>query len=328
LNNRRKLLIVLGAATFTSRAVFAQTKKPPVVVAWLGGGRADSGARGFTAFKEGMAALGWTEGQQFVIDGRSAEGRIETLKSLAEELVAKRPNIIVTTSVQATVAAANASQNVPIVQANGASPVAVGLAKSLARPGGMVTGLTNLAEELSSKYLELLLVAAPKLKRVGFLLHRGNIIYALHMKNARSAVEHYRIEARFADVGKAEEIEPALARLAKEGVEGLVLTPSPGLFFAERRRILTFALARRWPVISGAQRLVADGALLSYSAAGVALHRRAAWYVDRILKGTKAGDLGIEQPTTFEMAVNLKTAKTLGLTMPPEIMMRATRVIE
>ena len=328
MNNRRKLFVTLGTVLFTPWAVFAQTKKLPIVIAWLGGGRADSGARGVSAFKEGMAALGWKEGQQFVINGRWAEGRIETLKSLAEEVAAKRPNIIVTTSVQATLAAANASQNVPIVQAIGASPGTVGLAKSMARPGGMVTGLTSLSEELSSKYLELLLAAAPKLKRVGFLFQRGNIIYALHMKNARSAVEHYRIEARFADVGNAEEIEPALERLAKEGVEGLVLPPSPGLIAAERRRILTFALARRWPVIGGVEMLVEDGALLSYSADGVALQRRAAWYVDRILKGTKAGDLAIEQPTTFEITVNLKTAKTLGLTMPPEIMVRATRVIE
>ena len=328
MNNRRKLLIALSTALFTPWALFAQMKKPLVVVAWLGGGTAGSGARGLTAFKEGMAALDWKEGQQFVIVGRWADGRIETLKALGEELVAKRPNIIVTTSLQATLAAANASQNVPIVQASGASPGTVGLAKSLARPGGMVTGLTNLSEELSSKFLELLLAAAPKLKRVGFLFHRGNIIYAIHMKNARSAVEQYRIEARFADVGKAEEIKPALARLAKEGAEGLVLPPSPGLFDAERQRILTFALARRWPVISPSRLLVEDGALLSYNADGVALTRRAAYYVDRILKGAKPGDIPIEQPTTFELFVNLKTAKALGLTMPPEIMVRATRVIE
>ena len=188
MNNRRTLVVTLGSALFTPWALFAQTKKPPIVIAWLGAGRADTGARSLTAFKEGIAALGWKEGEQFVIDGRWAEGRIETLQSLAERLVAKRPTIIVTTGASASRAAANASQNIPIVQANGGSLVDAGLAKSLARPGGMVTGLTNLVGELSTKYLELLLAAAPKLKRVGFLLDRANIFYALYMKSARSAV--------------------------------------------------------------------------------------------------------------------------------------------
>lgn len=327
MNTRRRLLVAFGAASFTPQAVFAQAKKPPIVIAWLGSSTADSGARGFTAFKEGMAALGWKEGQQFVIDARWAEGRNERLQSLAEELAARRPSIIVAANRLAALAAANASPNIPIVQASGGSPVDVGLAKSLARPGGMVTGLTNLSGEVSAKYLELLLAAAPKVKRVGFLLDRSSVTYAVNMKNARSAAEHYRIEARFADVGKPEEIEPAIARLAKEGVDGLVLTPSLGLFGAERRRIVTLTLARRWPV-TGSVQFAQDGGLVGYSADGVALSRRAAWYVDRILKGAKPGELPIEQPTTFELVVNMKTAKLLGLTMPPEIMVRATRVIE
>ncbi len=327
MNTRRKLLIVLGAASLTPRAVFAQAKKPQVVIGWLGAATRETGARGLTAFKEGMAALGWKEGQQYVIEARWADGRFERLQPLAEELAARRPNIIVTTNAAAAHAAANASPNIPIVQASGVSPVDVGLAKSLARPGGMVTGLTNLSYELSTKYLELLLAAAPKLKRVGFLLDRGSGLHAVNMKNARSAIGQYRVEGRFAEVIKAEEIEPAIARMAKEGVEGLILTPSPGLFNAEQGRILTLALARRWPVIGGAA-LAEVGGLVGYGADSVALSRRAAWYVDRILKGTKPGDLPIEQPMTFDLVVNMKTAKLLGLTMPPEIMVRATRIIE
>lgn len=132
MNNRRNLLIVLGAASFTPRTLFAQAKKPPVVIGWLGASTAETGARRFTAFKEGMAALGWKEGQRFVIDARWTEGRIETAQPLAEELAAKLPNIILTQSSSASVAAANASQNIPIVQASGASPVDVGLAAVLA----------------------------------------------------------------------------------------------------------------------------------------------------------------------------------------------------
>ena len=329
MNKRRRLVITLGSAVSIPRGVFAQAKKPPLVIGWLGGSTADSGALELAAFKEGMVVLGWKEGQQYVIDARWAGGRIERLQPLAAELAAKRPNIIVATNVRAALAAASATRAIPIVKAGGASPVDVGLAKSLARPGGMVTGLSSLVGELSAKYFELLLAAVPKLKRVGFLIDPASLInYTGFMKNSRGAAEHYRVEAHFADVAKAEEIEPAIARLAKEGVEGLILSPSPGLFASERRRILALALAQRWPVISGGAVFVEDGALLSYSADSVALSRRAAWYVDRILKGTKPGDLPIEQPTAFDLVVNLKAAKALGLTMPPEIMVRATRVIE
>jgi putative ABC transport system substrate-binding protein len=228
---RRRLLLASAAwpALVWTGAVFGQSRKPPVLVGWLGASASKSGAPGLTAFKEGLAELGWREGQQYVIEVRWAEGRTEKVQSLADELVAKRPNIIVTDNRRATLAAADAAKSVPIVQANGGSPVDVGLAKSLARPGGMVTGLTNLTGELPAKYLELLLEAVPKLKRVGFLIDRSSPGYAAHMKNARSSIMQYRVDARVAEVAKAEDIEPAVARLAKEGMEALVLLPSAGV---------------------------------------------------------------------------------------------------
>jgi putative ABC transport system substrate-binding protein len=191
----------------------------------------------------------------------------------------------------------------------------------------MVTGLTTLTAEVSVKYLELLLAAAPKVKRVGFL---GNVTapaYPVYLKNAHAAIERFRIEARFAEASSVEELDRALPQLAKEGVQALVVLAPAGLFNAERQRILQFALSQRLPVIS-ASGWAAAGALLSYNADTLALFRRAAHYVDRILKGAKPADLPIEQPTTFELAVNLKTAKALGLTMPPSIMVQATRVIQ
>ncbi|MBI3917027.1 MAG: ABC transporter substrate-binding protein [Betaproteobacteria bacterium] len=330
LASRRAFILAAAAwpALAWMGAAFGQSKKPPVVIGWLNSGSRTRGGRSLPAFKEGMAALGWKEGSNYVLEERWAEGRGDRLRTLAEELAARKPEVIVAAVGNATAAAARAAPKTPIVQANGNSPVSFGLAASLARPGSMVTGVTNIITEISEKYLELLLAAAPKLKRVGFLVDRGVGAYATHMKNARRAIEHYRVEARFAEVAKAEDLDPAIARLAKEGVEGLVMVPSPGLFGAERRRIVKLALAQRWPVIAGGSRYAEDGALLSYGADPLANFRRAAYYVNRILKGAKPGDLPIEQPTKFELVINMKTARALGITIPQEMLLRADRVIE
>ena len=327
-STRRRFLVVAAAwpVLAWTGAALGQSKKTPVLIGWLHAGSRTVSGRGLTAFKEGMAALGWKEGSNYVLEERWADGQVNRLSALAEELAARKPALIVA-SIAATAAAAKAAPNVPVVQAQGASPVNTGLAASLARPGGMVTGVTNMATEVSEKYLELLLAAAPKVKRIGFLADPASAGYAAHMKNARRAIEHYGVEARFAEVAKAEEIELALARLAKEGVQGLVILPSAGLFAAERRRIVKLALAQRWPVVGGSG-LAAEGVLLSYSADGSALYRRSAYYVDRILKGAKPGDLPIEQPMKFELVLNMKTAKALGIKIPNSILVQATRVIE
>ncbi len=329
-STRRAFLIAAAAwpALAWTGAVFGQPKKPPVLIGWLLAGSRTGSARALTAFKEGMAALGWKEGSNYVLEERWAEGRVDRLPALAEELAAKKPALIVAGLSLATAAAVKAAPKTPIVQTSGASPVDLGLAASLARPGGMVTGVTNIADQLSEKYLELLLAAAPKVKRVGFLVDLASPGYAAHMKNARRAIEHYRVEARVAEVAKPEDLDPAISRLAKEGVQGLVVLPSAGLFTAERRRIVKLALAKHWPVIAGPSGFAEEGALLSYSADGLALHRRSAYYVDRILKGTKPGDLPIEQPMKFELVLNMKTARALKLEISRELQLRVDRVIE
>ena len=328
MNNRRRLIIALGSAVSMRRDVLAQAKKPPVVIGWLGTGqRPEAGGGTLAEFKKEFATLGWQEGANYVLEELYAAGQPNRLPALAEELAAKKPAVIVTMSAPATIAAAKAAPKIPIIQVTGISPVYTGLAASLARPGGMVTGLTSLTDELSAKYLELLLAAAPKVKRIGFLANVKSPSYPIHIKNSRAAIERFRIEARFAEVSTAEELDRALPQLAKEGVQALVVLTAGGLFVAERQRILQFALSQRWPAI-GSAGWGAAGALLSYSADFLPLFRRAAHYVDRILKGAKPADLPIEQPTAFELVVNLKTAKALGLTMPPEIMVQATRVIQ
>jgi putative ABC transport system substrate-binding protein len=327
MNNRRKLVIGLGVSALAwTGTVLSQSKTPPVVIGWFSPGPQLSG-RTLLAFKEGMAALGWKEGANYLLEIHWAEGRVDPLPGLAEELAAKKPTVIVAVSVDATIAAAKAAPKVPVVQAIGSSPVDVGLATSLARPGGMVSGITNLSAELSAKSLEMLLAVAPTLKRVGFLVDLGSSRYDYQLQSMRSAAERLRVEARFAEVSKAEEIEPAIARLAKEGVEGLVVLPSIRLFYAERTRIITAAFAHRWPVIARGGAWVRSGALLSYGADILVLCRRAAYYVDRILRGAKPGDLPIEQPTKFVLVVNLKTAKALGLTFPRWMLLQADSVI-
>lgn len=327
MNTRRDLLIALGVAAIAPRAVLAQSKQRPVLIGWLNTASRESSGHFLVAFKDGLAALGWKEGPQVVIEERWVEGRYARVQFVAEELAAKKPAVIVAGPLQSVVAAAKAAPKTPIVQAAGGDLVAAGLATSLARPGGMVTGLTNIADVLSEKYLELLLEAAPKLRRVGFLADPGNLNLPLILQAVRRSIAKRPIEARFAEATRPEEIEPAISRLAKEGAQALVLISS-AMFRDERRRIMKLALARRWPMVAGQVGWAESGALLSYNADTLAEYRRAAYYVDRILKGAKPGDLPIEQPTKFELAVNMKTAKALGITIPPSILVRADRVIE
>jgi putative ABC transport system substrate-binding protein len=327
LNSRRKLFIALGAALFTPRLVFAQAKKPPVVIGWLHTDSRELSGQYLSVFKEELATLGWKEGSQVVIEEHWADGRIERLQPLAEALAAKKPAIIVAAPSGAVRAAANAAPKTAIVMASANDPVVQGFAKSLARPGGMITGVTSLGGTLPEKYLEFLLAAAPKVKRVGVLIDANAPGRILSEAAVRRSVAQYQVDVRFAEVTRPDEIEPALSRLAKEGAQGLIVTGGM-VVRNERQRIAKLALAQGWPVVAGPGGWAEAGALISYSSDILAHYRRAAYYVDRILKGTKPADLPIEQPTRFELVVNLKTAKALSLTMPPEIMVQATRVIQ
>ena len=267
----------------------AQTKQKPVVIGWLAPGyRATQ--RSLAPFKEQMKVLGWKEGTHYVLEERWAEAQVNRLPTLAEELKAKKPSVIVAILPQAVIAAAKAAPTVPIVQAQGSSPMKYGLAASLARPGGMVTGVTNVVSEVSEKYLELLLTALPDLKRVGFLVDSSGRGRIENIEMARRSATRFAIESRFAEAARAEELDRAISHLVKEGVQGLVILPS-AWFTPERRRIMGLALAQRWPVVAGPSRFADEGALLAYSADAVANFRRVAYYVDRILRGAKPGDL-------------------------------------
>jgi putative tryptophan/tyrosine transport system substrate-binding protein len=332
---RRKLLITgaaLPALAWTSAA--RAQPKPPIVIGWLHADSRESGAHYLAAFKEGLAALGWKEGSQFVLEERWADGQKARLPALAEELAAKKLTLIVAAPSYAVRPMAKAAPATPIVQASGGDLVEMGLAESLARPGGMITGRTNLQADVSAKYLEFLLNAVPKVKRVGVL--DGPLPAALTRPNPADsprrialgrAAARYAVELRFTEITTPDEVEPAMARLAKQGVQALVVLQE-SVLRVERQRVMKLAQANRWPVVSGVIEFAEAGALISYGADVLANYRRAAYYVDRILKGTKPADLPIEQPTKFEFVLNLKSANALGLTIPPPVMVQATRVIE
>ncbi len=299
----------------------------PVLIGLLNARPREGNGHLHAAFREGLAALGMKEGSQVVIEERWADGRMDRLPALADELAAKRAAVIVAVPTPAARAATKAAPRTPVVVIGG-NPVVAGLATSLARPGGMVTGIASLTSDVSEKYLELLLAAAPRLRRIGFLVDTTSANLVPLLANMHRSVSQYSVEARIAEVARPEEIEPALARLAKEGAQALVVMPSPGVFHTERRRIVKFAQEQRWPAIGSVGEWADAGALLSYGVDESASYRRAAYYVDRILKGAKPADMPIEQPTRIELVVNLKTAKALGITIPNTILVRADKVIE
>ena len=323
---RRRLLAACVAVPALAwvDALRAQAN-PPLVIGWLIPGSRGEG-RGTRAFNEAMAALGWKLGTQYVLEERFADGHADRLPALAQELATKKPAVIVVfTSVAARAAAATAPTT-PIVLASG-DPLSTGLVTSLARPGGMITGLSNVSADLNLKVVELLVETMPKLKRVGFLNDSTSTRHASVGEGLRSAAERLRIEAVIVDVAKPEDIEPAMARLAKEKVQALVLLAS--VWVGEfHPKIIGLALAQRWPVAGIGSGTTRQGGLFSYGPDRIAMLQRSAFYVDRILKGAKPGDLPIEQPTTFDLVLNLKTAKHLGITIPPSMRIRATEVIE
>jgi putative ABC transport system substrate-binding protein len=300
----------------------------PVLIGWLSLQSREAGGHLLEALKGGLVALGWKEGTQFVIEERWANSQLDRLPPLADELVALRPAIIVAFPGQPVIAVAKAAPRTPIVFATG-DPIMAGLVRELAHPGGMITGLSNVVSDTTEKQLEFLIAIRPQLQRVGFLADATAVASsrtALAQAAHRSAVQ-FSVEEVYEEVARPEEIEPTILRLAKRGAQALIVIASP-ILVSERRRIINLAAGQRWPVIAWSSEWPKDGALLSYGADTTANLRRAAYYVDRILKGTKPGDLPIEQPVRLELIINLKSAKALGIVIPETLIARADEVIE
>jgi len=328
---RRRLLIWIAASPALAfpASAYCQTSKQPLVIGWLHFGSRDGTIAQLGAFKEGLAALGWKEGQQYVCEERWADSHRETLPALAEELAAKKPIVIVAAPSPAVAAAAKAAPSTPVVQGTGGDPVETGLVKSLARPGGMITGLSNVIGDLQQKFIELLLTAAPKVTRIGLLVDSNTTSRGRNMENARRYAVGRSLDLRFGEFVKPEDIQPALASLAKQNVQALIVFASP-MLSSEAQRIIKLGFAQRWPIVGPSPAVISTeaGSLISYGIDSRESFRRAAYYVDRISKGAKPGDLPIEQPTKFELVINMKTAKALGLKIPNSLLVQATRVIE
>jgi putative ABC transport system substrate-binding protein len=282
------------------------------------------------AIRLALRELGYIEGQNIVIEYRYAEGKPEKIPELAAELVRFKVNILLVGggTVRFVRPAMNATKTIPIVMTGaGVDPVEAGLVESLARPGGNVTGITNLGGELSGKQLELLKEAVPRLARVAVLYDpasAGNVRTVKEVLPA--AARALKLTLRPWEVQGTDGFEKVFAGLHKERPDGLYV-PSNPLFFANDKRIADFTLKSRLPSMYGNRQFVDAGGLMSYGADQADSYRRVAYFVDRILKGAKPADLPVEQPTKFELVINLKTAKQIGVTIPPDVLARATRII-
>ena len=278
------------------------------------------------AFRKEMTKLGWNEGKNFTIEYRFAEQKLGRLSDLAADLVRRKIDLIVAADTPASLAAKSATTAIPIVMPSAADPVGIGLVASLARPGGNITGFSNLAYELNTKRLEILKDAVPKLARVGLLRPAGGSDRPL--KQLRAAAQALTLKLEEIETQRDPKGLESAFQTAKQKQVGAMMTTVGRSFFAERKRIVELAGKHRLPAIYFQKEFVDEGGLMSYGADYDDLFRRAAVYVDKILKGAKPADLPVQQATKFEFVINLKAAKQIGLTIPIELLARANKVIQ
>jgi putative ABC transport system substrate-binding protein len=295
-------------------------------IGFLGNLDAKNQARNLAAFQEGLRDLGWIEGQTVIVDYRWAEGNTDRFPGLVAELVQLNVNVMVVAGPPAIRVAQRATSTTPIVFAVLLSdPVASGFAASLARPGGNITGLASQYEEIVGKHVQLLSEAIPRLSRVVLLRHTAGLPTLL--KEAEKATRRLGLKARIVEVTDVAEYEGAFRIAKSERAQAVYVLPSP-IFSAHRKRLVELAAQYRLPAAYELKEYVEAGGLLSYGPNTADMYRRAASYVDRILKGAKPGDLPIERATTFELAINVKTARALGLAIPQSLLARADHLIE
>ena len=325
---RRRRFLFATAVLVAVPIVRAQQPAKVRRIGYLGGGTSQSGAPNFKALTAGLEVLGWKEGRNLAIEVRYADTRMVDLPRLAAELVLLRPDVIVSVGPAPTLALKNLGTGIPIVFASVADPVGLGLAKSLGRPEGNITGLATLAPEfILAKQVELLRETVPRASRIAFLTNPGNPIHVqgreLRLRVAKGqGLEVVEVEATTRDA-----LELAFAEAARQRADFMYLSGDP-LPLAHPKLVAELALRHRLPVMFLFQQHVDAGGLMSYGPDEADVHRRAASYVDKILKGAEPRDLPIEEPTKYMLVVNMKTARALGLTIPQSVLIRAERVIE
>jgi putative ABC transport system substrate-binding protein len=316
------------ALTFALGGAVAQAQQPTKIprIGFLAGASLSAIAGRTEAFRQGLRELGYVEGKNIIIEYRYAEGKLDRLPALAVELVRLKVDVIVTAGPTSTRPAREATVTIPIVMTQDSDPVGSGFVSSLARPGGNVTGLATLAPEISGKQLELLKEVVPRLSRVAVFgsTTPGN---AQVLKEMELAARAFGVKLQYLDVLGPKDIETAFQAAGKGRAEAVnVLTSA--VLISRRTQVIDLAAKRRLPAMYPRRDYVEDGGLMTYGVSFTDLDRRAATYVDKILKGAKPADLPVEQPTKFELVINLKTAKQIGLTIPPNVLARADRVIK
>ena len=295
-------------------------------IGYFAPGSPTTGAHLLKAFRQGLQELGYVEGKTFVLEVRYGETRGERLPELARELVGLKLDVIVAATDGVIAAVKRETQTIPIVMRNSSDPVGTGLVASLARPGGNVTGLSSMSPELSGKRLELLKEVVPGLSRVAFLWNPDVRGAVLDYKETEGAARSLGLELQSIEVSRAEDLDRAFSAVTNQRAQALVL-PGGTIVFTRRGQIASFAQRNRLPSMSAQNEYVDAGGLMSYGPNLPDMSRRAATYVDKILKGAKPANLPVEQPTKFEFIINLKTAKQIGLTIPPNVLARADKVI-
>ena len=326
---RRKLLTALGLFAFTApRPSFAQQPAKVRRVGFLSLRSVGSLYSDFYgAFPRGMRELGYVEGRSLVIEWRSADGKSERLPGLAAELVELKVNVIVVAGTPPTSAAQKATSTIPIVMGSTNDPVGGGFVTSLARPGGNITGLSDSTLDISPKHVEMLLSIVPQLARAAVLMNPYNSGHARILKSVQAAAQRSRLTILPVEARTPQEIEQAFSTMRRENARAVIVAADP-LFTQQRRQIAELAVKHRLPSAFTLREFVEAGGLMNYGQNFADHYRRAATYVDKILKGAKPGDLPVEQPTKFEMVINRRTARALGLTIPQELLLRADEVIE
>ena len=322
---RREFITLLGGAAAWPLVARAQGKIPRV--GFMGNSTAALEANLVDSFREGLRELGYEEGRNIAIEYRWADGQYERFAALVAELIAAKVDVIVTAGTPAALAVKKATTTVPLVMVAVGDPVGTGLVPSLARPDGNLTGLSSVAPDLEGKRLELLREIVPSVSHVAVFFNLLNPFHVVSMRQAQHRGKTMGIKLQQHDIRKSEDLDGAFAAIRKERPDALLIL-ADRVFLHNRQRMMDFTEEQRLPNVSAYKEVVEAGGLMSYGPSYEDMHKRAAIYVNKILKGAKPGNLPIEQPTKFTLVVNLKAAKALGISMPPAVLSRADDVIE
>jgi len=324
-----KILRLLSIVLLLGCGEMAEAQQPKKVprIGFLGNSTAALEANLIGPFREGLRDLGYVEGKNIVIEWRWAEGKYERFPTLIAELIASKVDLIVTAGTPATIALKKATTTLPLVMIAVGDPVGTGLIASFAHPGGNLTGLTSISPELDGKRLELLREVVPKISRVAVLWNSTSPLQVVAERETQAAAQAMGIKVLSLGVQAQEQFDDAFATIRRER-PGALLVLADRLFLHHRARIMDFATKHRLPGVHAYVELVEAGGLMSYGPSYAGMHRRAAYFVDRILKGAKPADLPVEAPAKFELVVNLKAAKQIGLTIPQSVLYRADKVIK